>query len=738
MASITYDLSSVSVADGKFSVTADTAIGSATLTSVGGAAVIKEKHGLFYAGSTASEYDFQALTGGEFTFTDGANASIASFDGSAATSAVKITVDSSKNAKLTNVTTGSGKDVVSVTSVTGGTFDLGAGADSIAIAAGTATVTLGDGKDTISIADATNTGVEITDYNFADDTIQFAATSVAIDYDKAQFTAKGFSASVTVDAEMNNGVYELKLNGTSATTHYVRTNTSAVDYVAEDAIDFESDDSTTSLNLTLADKTANNVSVGATDGTVNIALGKAGTAANSINIGSTSVELGLGISKKSGEVSVSVAGKAASLDDNDTLYLLDSGKLDDLTFSGGDIAYGTATVKGGYDSVNGGQFNYNIGGQTGVLLYGDDTNKKVEYTDGVSYYANASVVDASNYDGDVVLSLNGDTDDAFAKTVTAISGVQSGLVAGRHNEANNISVSTAAGKKTEIAGGIGGGDTIDLSAADEESTNVIWYSLGDGKDTVNGFKNGDNSIYFHNATAAASILNDVLKVDSAGKATLTLVKGKDELTLDSVASKTVAFTDASSNSFKVAFGDGTSVAYAADANIYKHATTLTVKGEDDLIIYTGANNDQYGYFDGITKIDASEAKGTLALSGSNVNGMEIIGGTGVNNMWGGGDKVQTLTGNEDAVNVFWFGTGDGHDTAQHAKAEDGINLYNVEKIDDVAVKASSNYFTVTVGSDSLKVNVDGTAADVLEKFTFADKAGVLYTYNTKTSKFQQK
>ena len=107
-------------------------------------------------------------------------------------------------------------------------------------------------------------------------------------------------------------------------------------------------------------------------------------------------------------------------------------------------------------------------------------------------------------------------------------------------------------------------------------------------------------------------------------------------------------------------------------------------------------------------------------------------------MWGGGDKVQTLIGGE-GVNVFWFGNGDGRDTAKNAKAEDGINLYNVEKIDDVAVKASTNYFTVTVGSNALKLDVgNADAATVLEKFTFADKAGMLYTYNTKTNKFQQK
>lgn len=756
MAKHDYNLAHVSVTDGgAFSVSvASTVVGSAELTSVSSTEVIVDKAGLFYADKSGA-YNFNALTGGEFTFTDSTDSkgvSIGSFDGSNVASAIKLTVNNADkgNAAWNSIVTGSGKDVVSVASVNAGNFDLGAGNDSITFAAGTATVTLGDGKDTVSIV-SSNASVKIADYNFADDTILFAATDVSVNYGDSQFVAKSNGSSVSIGTEMTDGVYELKLSDGNNASHYVRTNASAADYVATDAIDFMSEADTTALNLTLADKTSNVVSVGATEGAINIAVGKADTAAgakgNVITLGSEKVELGLGISKNSGAVSVSVASKTMHLDEDDTLYLLDGGKISDINFasvssSDGNVVYGKATIAAGYAS-SGGTFNYNAGGQTGILLYGADDKKTVEYTEGVSYYANASVVDASNYDGDVVLSLNGDTEDAFSTDVKVISGVMSGLVAGRYNENTTVSVSTDANNKTEVYGGIGGADLIDFSAADEDSTNVVWYSNGDGKDTVKAFGNGDNSVYFHDATAVAGILNDVLKATNSGSdvaATLTLTKGKDVLTLEGVKDKTITFTDAASNNFKVAFGDGKEVTYAADVNIYKGATTLNVDGSDDLIIYTGANNDQYGYFDGITKIDASQAKGTLAISGTNANGMEIIGGTGVNNMWGGGDKAQTLTGNEDAVNVFWFGSGDGHDIAKNAKAEDSVNLYNVENIDDVAVKASTNYFTVTVGKDSLKVNVDSTdtAANVLEKFTFADKAGVLYTYNTKTSKFQQK
>ena len=745
MAAISYAMTGVEITGGKFSATAAATVGSVKLAAKDTTSVIEDKHGLFTTDED-TKYSFTALTGGDFSFTDADKASVKAFDASAASSAVKITVDNdaSGNNELKSIITGSGKDVVSVTKAAGATFDLGAGNDSISVAAGTATVTLGDGKDTISIADEATTAVKINDYSYADDTVILAgadASTLKMDYDNSMFTVKGTQGStVSVGTTMNNGVYELKLNADADNaTHFVRTNVSSVDYVAKDAINFESTVDTTALNLTLADKTASTVKVGATSGTVNIVAGKADSnkKSASVDIGAADVELGLGISKKSGEVALSVAGAKAKLDENDTLYLVDGGKLDELKFNTGALEYGAdgAKVTDAYDQTAEGAFNYNINGKTGVLRYGN-TNK-VTYTKGVSYYANATTVDASDY-GDVVLNLNGYSDDAFAAGINTIAGVTSGLVAGRNNEATTIKLATEANKKTEVYGGVGGADTIDASAADEESTNVIWYSNGDGKDSVTGFDKGNNSIYFHDATAAASVLNDALTVDSNGEMTLTLTKGKDELTLDKTQGKTIDFKDAAGNNFKVAVGNGTTVDYAAGVNIYKGATTLKVSGSDDLILYTGANNDQYGYFNGITKIDATEAKGTVALSGSNVNGMEIYGGTGVNNMWGGGDKVQTLIGGE-GVNVFWFGNGDGRDTAKNAKAEDGINLYNVEKIDDVAVKASTNYFTVTVGSNALKVDVGSAdAATVLEKFTFADKAGVLYTYNTKTNKFQQK
>ena len=754
MADITYDLSSVTVAGGSFTTSADPSAeinGNIKLgkTPNGDMSVLQDKHGILHAGANGL-YDFTALTGGKFVFTDHATddkAAIKSFDGAGVTSKIELVIGKTKNEKLESVTTGAGKDSIHAEDATGGVvFDLGAGNDTFRFSKGAATVTLGEGADLVSV-DAATAGdkLKITDYNYAEgDVIRIAANAkLDMDYTKSIATVTSGQATVEAATTLNNGVYELNLSqdGTAATsTHYVRTNVSSVDYVAKDAIDFESTNDTTTLNLTLADKTTNVVNFGATEGTVNIVAGQAAT--NIVTVGA-GVDLGLGITKKSGKTTLTLDGSNnAVLDSNDTLYLRDNGKISDVKFgAAGLLTYGDASVAGGYDIANGGSFNYNTNGTNGVLMYGSAVDSKITYTQGVSYYANAATVDASEY-GDVVLNLNGVCGDAFADDINTITDVTSGLVAGRNDKATTIEIATEAGKKTEVYGGAGskGADDINLTKADSDSTNVIWYSNGDGMDTVTGFVGSDNnSIYFHDSAAAASVLNDITKV-VGNDLTMTMSK-QNVLTLKNVKTaetNVVDFKDKAGNTFKLAVGDGKNVTYASEINVYKGATTLKVDGSDDLVIYTGAKNDQFGYYDGITTIDAKEATGTVYLSGTNTNGMEIQGGEGVNNMWGGGNKVQTLTGGE-GVNVFWFGNGDGRDTAKNAKAEDGVYLYNVEKIDDVAVKASTNYFTVTVGSDSLKVDMGtANAEDALKTFTFADKAGVQYTYDTKTNKFQQK
>ena len=754
MADITYDLTKVSVSSGSF--TTDEADGAKINGNItlakkpeGNMSVLQDKNGILFAGEN-NDYDFTALAGGKFAFTDSeTQAAIKSFDGAGVTSKIELTIDKSNgNKKLASVTTGAGKDSIKVTDAGDGVvFDLGAGNDIFQFTKGEATVTLGEGADLVSVDASAGDKLKITDYNYAEgDVIQIAATAkLDMDYTKSTATVTNGSTTVEAATTLNNGVYEFNIKDTAGTapTHYVRTDVSSVEYVAKDAINFESTKDTTTLNLTLADKTNNVVNVGATEGTVNIVAGK--DAANTVTVGA-GVDLGLGITKKSGETILTTNGNTnAVLDSKDTLYLRDNGKISDVKFgTDGLLTYGAASVKGGYDHNNGGRFNYNTNGTNGVLMYAKAHTEAVTYTQGVSYYANAATVDASEY-GDVVLNLNGVCGDAFADTIKEIRGVTSGLVAGRDNEKTTIHIATDAGKKTEVYGGAGskGGDDINLTQADSDSTNVIWYSNGDGMDTVTGFAgNGNNSIYFHDSAAAASVLNDITKV-VGDDLTMTMSAKKDVLTLKgvkAVANETnvVDFKDKAGNTFKLAVGDGTNVTYASNINVYKGATTLKVGGSDDRVIYTGAKNDQFGYYDGITTIDAKEATGTVYLSGTNTNGMEIKGGEGVNHMWGGGDKVQTLTGGA-GVNVFWFGNGDGRDTANNAKAEDGVNLYNVEKIDDVAVKASTNYFTVTVGSNSLKVNLGtANAEDALKTFTFADKAGVQYTYDTKTNKFQKK
>lgn len=740
----TFDLTNVKIASGEFNFTVNpsTEIDGTSFAKGEKVGTVATKNGILYAVSdVANVYDFKALTGGEFEFKAGdGSASVRSFDGSGVASAINVTVGGTGLAteKLATVTTGAGKDFVTVAELTNGVIDLGAGNDTISFTTGDAsniTVGLGAGADLVSVNGSNEASVSVSDYNYADgDRITINTGKLEeFDYEKGIAKVQSDNAEVLATTALNNGVYELNLNDAV----YVRTNVSSVEYAATKAIDFASNADTTTLNLTLAGKNTgkNIVSVGAAEGNVNIVAGRA-----SVDITvEAGVEFGLGIEKKGAQVSVKNV-----LDSDDTLYLMDGGKISDVEVESGTgaIKYGSASVAGAYNKTAEGTFKYNINGEEGVLAYGN--SNKVTYAEGVTYYANAETVDAGEYEGDVVLNLNGVCGDAFADKVSVVSGVVSGLVAGRDKVNTTVIAATDEGKKTEIYGGVAGNDSISLDAADSDSTNVIWYSNGDGNDTVSGFTNGDNSVYFHDAAATTSILNEVANVSATGDLKIAMDK-KNVLTLEKVNAVTgetnvINFKDVAGNTFKVAVGDGTDVTYASDVSIYKNATTLKVEGKEDMIIYTGASNDEYGYYDKITKIDAREASGTLYLSGTNENGMSITGGTGTNHMWGGGDKIQTLVANDDAVNVFWFGAGDGRDTAKDADGEDGVNLYNVEKIDDVAIKASTSYFTVTVGNDSLKVDLAAgtTAEDALKTFTFADKAGVLYTYDTETNKFQQK
>ena len=733
-------LTNVSVVGGQFKFDDGADIAGSKFNSVdSGIKVIETKYGYLTATDAAGVYDFTALSGGEFQFKDVSDASVGAFDGSGVAYGIKVSVDNAgKTKELKTVLTGDGKDVVEVASVAGGTFDLGAGKDTISFdSVSGATVSLGEGADLISVNGSGASTITVSDYNYADGdkiSVTGAAKLLDFDFDNGVATAGiNNQASVVATTTLNNGVYELSLNDYV----FVRTNVSSVNYVATEDIDFVSNGDTTTLDLKLAgDGTdTNNVSVGATEGTVNIIAGKAKA---SIDVGAD-VDFSLGIEKKGAAVTVKHV-----LDADDTLYLMDGSKISDVKFyNDGGLQYGAASVAGAYNAAAEGTFKYNINGEEGVLAYGN-AGGAVTYVDGVTYYANASTVNASEYEGELILNLNGVCGDAFNANVSVVSGVVSGLVAGRDKENTIINLATEEGNKTEVYGGVAGNDSINLNGVDDGSTNVIWYSNGDGNDTVYGFTNGDNTVYFHDAAAAAGVLNDVASFAANGALKIAMDK-KNVLTLDSVKAaggetNVVNFKDAVGNTFKVAVGDGNDVTYDSEVNIYKGATTLKVDGEEDRIIWTGASNDEYGYYDDIKAIDAGEASGTLYLSGTDVSGMSITGGTGVNHMWGGGAKGQTLVGNDDAVDVFWFGAGDGRDVANDAGADDGVNLYNVENINDVVIKTSSNYFTVTIGNDSLKVSLAGgtTAEDALKTFTFANNAGVLYTYDTESKTFQQK
>ena len=67
-----YDLSNnISVKSGFFEAGADVTVNSTKVASGTKTSVIEDKKGLLFAGEKDGEYSFKALSGGNFTFTDG-------------------------------------------------------------------------------------------------------------------------------------------------------------------------------------------------------------------------------------------------------------------------------------------------------------------------------------------------------------------------------------------------------------------------------------------------------------------------------------------------------------------------------------------------------------------------------------------------------------------------------------------------------------------------------------------
>lgn len=663
---------------------------------------------------------FSTEIGGEYAFDGDTKDSVAAFDASGAKDLIKL--NASNIAKLTAIKTGAGNDIV--------TFN-GTG--------NSASVTLGDGKDTLVVSDGK---VTVMDYSFAEgDKISvgnftgFVPASVTV-ADDGKFSVGG--TSVTGSLKSEGGVAELMVND----KHYAFATGNVSDYVAKDEVMFQiaTGADVDVLNFT-SGKKGTSVVAGtlAKDATLNFVSGHGD---DNVSVGATT-KINYAITKNSG--TDTFTGKAFTTDD--TLMIKDGVAASlKINIANNALAYGNTSVKGVLDSVNGGSFKVqNAGSDESYLMSYIANNKIATFSTDAKFYladekSNATV-DASNLT-DANINMNGDavTYAAFSDGFNNIKTAQSGYVVGRNNVATSIDASAGVGR-LDIYGGAKGNDSINLT--NNNSTDVIYYSLGDGNDTVAGFDATSDVVFFYNANANYKALADVVKFDaSADAATVTFDKKSNVLTLKGVkATDTLVFADQNmAEAMKVAIGDGNDVEFATDTKVYTNAATLKVNTGntgDVLGINLTNQSDAFGYYStDIVNIDATGSNATTYLVGANKAGAKVTGGTGTNYIYGGGNKNQELVGNAAAVDVIYFGTGDGKDNVTSISADDGVLLYNVADINSVKVTADSSQTVVSLGSDKLTLN--GLTETDLATFTFADQSGALYNYNTTDKKFVKK
>lgn len=680
---------------------------------------------------------FSTEIGGEYAFDGGAKGSVVAFDASGAKDLIKL--NASDIANLTTIKTGAGNDSIVASLVNSATIKTGDGNDTVIVGDANAvvSVTLGDGKDTLVVS---NGKVTVMDYSFAEgDKISvgnftgFVPASVTV-ADDGKFSVGG--TSVTGSLKSEGGVAELMVND----KHYAFATGNVSDYVAKDEVMFQiaTGANVDVLNFTSGKKGTSVVADKlAKDATLNFVSGHGD---DSVSVGATT-KINYAITKNSGKDTF--AGKTFTTDD--TLMIKD-GVAASLKMSGAVLTYGNTSVEGVLDSVGGSFKVQNAGSDESYLMsyVGKNSKTATFSTDAKFYLADEksnAIVDASNLT-DANINMNGDavTYAAFSDGFTKIKTAQSGYVVGRNNVATSIDASAGVGR-LDIYGGAKGNDSINLT--NNNSTDVIYYSLGDGNDIVNGFDAANDVVFFYNANANYKALADVVKFDAtAGAATVTFDKKSNVLTLNGVkADDTLVFADQNmAEAMKVAIGDGDDVEFATDTKVYTNAATLNVNTGntgDVLAINLTAQSDEYGYYSSdIVNINAAGSNATTYLVGANKAGAKVIGGIGTNYIYGGGNKNQELFGNAAAVDVIYFGTGDGKDNVTSISADDGVLLYNVADINSVKVTADSSQTVVSLGSDKLTLN--GLTETDLATFTFADQSGALYNYNTTDKKFVKK
>lgn len=339
---------------------------------------------------------------------------------------------------------------------------------------------------------------------------------------------------------------------------------------------------------------------------------------------------------------------------------------------------------------------------------------------------------------EVTFVVNSTVTDAYT-TGTKIASVSTANISNTDSKvtvAAVANVTVGAGTNDVWVYGVAKTGNVVLDASNN-GTDTIWYNTGvDKKVNVTNFGSED-TVYLVGATDLKSV-TDTYKLTTDSTNLLTADGANGKLVLQGTAADVNVKTE--TGNFVITSNNE----FSTDKNIYitdKKDAILNIGGSDDVAIRMGKNSKgvdssaTYSVSDNYRTLDASASTGNLILAGSSDYKSTIIGGAGINQMYGGGSTRDTLIGNDAAQDIFYFGTGDGKDTALNVGVNDTIALWNVASTDIANVVVDVAKGTVTIGKDVLVLQAD---FENLASVTYTDASGVEYNYDADTKKLTPK
>ena len=448
----------------------------------------------------------------------------------------------------------------------------------------------------------------------------------------------------------------------------------------------------------------------------------------------------------------SVNGFALGTDEtSDILYLADTASAKDIVLKDGALKIAKAELTGYTGTAIAGAPAPNeimqvmlSDGKISKVAGDFDNNGTVKVsldaTPSYDFYAlngKDNMIEASATD-EVTFVVNSTVTDAYT-TGTKIASVSTANISNTDSKvtvAAVANVTVGAGTNDVWVYGVAKTGNVVLDASNN-GTDTIWYNTGVDKNVnVTNF-NSEDTVYLVGATDLKSV-TDTYKLTTDSTNLLTAAGANGKLVLQGTAADVNVKTE--TGNFVITSNDE----FSTDKNIYitdKKDAILNIGGSDDVAIRMGKNSKgvdssaTYSVSDNYRTLDASASTGNLILAGSSDYKSTIIGGAGINQMYGGGSTRDTLIGNDAAQDIFYFGTGDGKDTALNVGVNDTIALWNVASTDIANVVVDVAKGTVTIGKDVLVLQAD---FENLASVTYTDASGVEYNYDADTKKLTPK